>query len=60
MKTIMHSYTFRAYPLEEAFRNAARFGWEGIELQPCHFDRQDVVNGTAPLRSRGTGIRRAH
>jgi len=38
MDIVMHSYTFRAYPLEEAFRNAKRFGWDGIELQPCHFD----------------------
>ncbi|MBI5093472.1 MAG: sugar phosphate isomerase/epimerase [Candidatus Hydrogenedentes bacterium] len=38
MQLIMHSYTFRSYSLREAFVNAKRFGWDGIELQPCHFD----------------------
>ena len=42
MDIIMHSYTFRGYPLEEAFVNARRFGWDGIELQPCHFDRDRI------------------
>lgn len=44
MSIVMHSYTFRTYPLEFAFRNALRFGWDGIELQPCHFDRDDIEN----------------
>lgn len=39
MQIVMHSYTFRTYDLDEAFRSAKRFGWDGIELQPCHFDR---------------------
>ena len=38
MNIVMHSYTFRSYPLREAFANAERFGWDGIELQPCHFN----------------------
>jgi sugar phosphate isomerase/epimerase len=42
MQFVMHSYTFREYPLSEAFRNARRFGWDGLELQPCHFDRAKV------------------
>jgi sugar phosphate isomerase/epimerase len=42
MQVVMHSYTFRTYGLEEAFRNAKRFGWDGIELQPCHFDRAKI------------------
>lgn len=36
--TILHSYTFRDYPLEDAFRAAADLGWDGLELQPVHFD----------------------
>lgn len=43
MRIVMHSYTFRGYPLEYAFRNALRFGWDGVELQPCHFDRERLV-----------------
>jgi len=42
MHVVMHSYTFRTYPLEEAFVNAQRFGWDGIELQPCHFNRDRI------------------
>jgi sugar phosphate isomerase/epimerase len=43
MDIVMHSYTFRTYPLEYAFKNALRFGWDGIELQPCHFDRANIA-----------------
>lgn len=42
MQIIMHSYTFRTYSLDEAFRSAKRFGWDGVELQPCHFDRARI------------------
>ncbi|NIA16485.1 MAG: TIM barrel protein [Nitrospiraceae bacterium] len=42
MNIVMHSYTFRTYPLREAFANAQRFGWEGIELQPCHFNPEAI------------------
>lgn len=44
MKLVMHSYTFRTYPFEEAIRSALRFGWAALELQPCHFDRNDIEN----------------
>jgi sugar phosphate isomerase/epimerase len=44
MKTVMHSYTFRGYSLETAIANAQRFGWDALELQPCHFDPDDVGN----------------
>ena len=40
MRFVMHSYTFRAYPFEHAVTCAQRFGWQGIELQPCHFNRE--------------------
>lgn len=43
MQIVMHSYTFRTYPLEEALANAKRFGWDGIELQPCHFKRDAIA-----------------
>lgn len=46
-KFVMHSYTFRSYPVEEAFANAERFGWEGIELQPCHFARETIEQDVA-------------
>ena len=42
MQLVMHSYTFRRYSLREAFVNARRLGWDGIELQPCHFDRERI------------------
>ena len=42
MKVIMHSYTFRTYPLERALKKAAEYGWDGIELQPVHFNVQKV------------------
>lgn len=42
MQIVMHSYTFRTYSLREAFINAKRFGWDGIELQPCHFNRDRI------------------
>ncbi|MBT3375264.1 MAG: sugar phosphate isomerase/epimerase [Lentisphaerae bacterium] len=42
MQVIMHSYTFRTYSLDEAFRSAKRFGWDGVELQPCHFSRPEI------------------
>jgi sugar phosphate isomerase/epimerase len=47
MEILMHSFTFRGYPLREAFVNAQRFGWDGIELQPCHFNR-DAVDTELP------------
>jgi 3-dehydroshikimate dehydratase len=47
MEYILHSYTFRDYSLKEAFANAQRFGWQGIELQPCHFDEEAVETEVA-------------
>jgi len=38
MKLCMHSYTFRAYPLERALRKVAQYGWDGLELHLSHFD----------------------
>lgn len=43
----MHSYTFRDYPLEAACENAARFDWDGLELQQAHFD-QDALEHDLP------------
>src|SRR4030042_1978011 len=37
MRLCMHSYTFRAYPLERALKKAAQYGWDGIELNGKHF-----------------------
>jgi sugar phosphate isomerase/epimerase len=38
MDIILHSYTFRDYPLEEALRAARRFGYAGLELHQVHFN----------------------
>jgi sugar phosphate isomerase/epimerase len=38
MDIILHSYTFRDYPLEEALRAARRFGYSGLELHLVHFN----------------------
>lgn len=38
MDIILHSYTFRDYPLEEALRSAKEFGYSGVELHQIHFN----------------------
>lgn len=38
MQVLMHSYTFRAYPLERAFKKAKEYGYDGLELSTVHFD----------------------
>lgn len=38
MRILLHSYTFRGYPLERAFRKAKEFGYDGIELSTVHFN----------------------
>lgn len=38
MDIILHSYTFREYPLEEVFRSAKKFGYSGLELHQIHFN----------------------
>lgn len=38
MHIILHSYTFRDRPLEEAFQAAGEFGYDGLELSRVHFD----------------------
>jgi sugar phosphate isomerase/epimerase len=35
---VLHSYTFRDYPLEEAIRAARRYGYSGLELHLVHFN----------------------
>ncbi|NOZ21602.1 MAG: sugar phosphate isomerase/epimerase [Planctomycetes bacterium] len=42
MRLCMHSYTFRAYPLDRALKKAAQYGWDGIELNGKHFDADDL------------------
>lgn len=44
MQFVMHSYSFRDYAFEYAVRCAERFGYDGIELQPCHFNPADLPN----------------
>jgi sugar phosphate isomerase/epimerase len=33
----MHTYTFRDYPVERALRKAKQYGFDGVELSPCHW-----------------------
>ena len=42
MNVLLHSYTFRDYPLEEAFRCGDRFDYDGIELHRAHFDEDHL------------------
>lgn len=42
MKLVLHSYSFRTYPLEHVFAVARHFGWGSIELASCHFDAADA------------------
>lgn len=44
---IMHSYTLRDYPREEAFAHAAECGYDGIELQRAHF-KEDALETELP------------
>ena len=45
---IMHSYTLRDFPREEAFAHAAECGYDGIELQRAHF-KEDSLETELPL-----------
>ncbi|MFY1688232.1 sugar phosphate isomerase/epimerase family protein [Plantactinospora sp. WMMB782] len=47
MKLVLHSYTFRRYPLRHVFAVAARHGWDGIELVHFHFDPARVESEVA-------------
>lgn len=47
MQFILHSYSFRDYPLEAAFESARKFGWDGLELQRAHFN-PDYLNEELP------------
>ena len=38
IQILLHSYTFRDLPLEEAFVAARDFGYDGLELSRVHFD----------------------
>lgn len=37
MDIVLHSYTFRSYSVERAFRKAAEYGYDGIELSVVHY-----------------------
>ncbi|MBE3576185.1 MAG: sugar phosphate isomerase/epimerase [Limnochordales bacterium] len=45
MKILMHSYTYRRYPLERALKKAAELGYDGIELSTVHLPPQDPLAG---------------
>jgi sugar phosphate isomerase/epimerase len=34
---IMHTYTFRDYPIERALRKAKQYHFDAVELSPCHW-----------------------
>jgi 3-dehydroshikimate dehydratase len=42
MRTVLHSYSFRHYPLEHVLRVARLGGWSAIELSGLHFDARDA------------------
>lgn len=46
-KIIMHSYTMRDFPREQAFAHAADCGYDGIELQRVHF-KEDYLERELP------------
>lgn len=50
MRILLHSYTFRAYHLERAFRKAKEFGYDGIELSTVHFQFSDLENEIPRIR----------
>ncbi|GAB3964283.1 sugar phosphate isomerase/epimerase family protein [Plantactinospora veratri] len=60
MKLVLHSYTFRRYPLRHVFAVAARHGWDGIELVHFHFDpsrvESEVAAAAALGRRYGVGV----
>ncbi|GIG89819.1 sugar phosphate isomerase/epimerase family protein [Plantactinospora endophytica] len=60
MKLVLHSYTFRRYPLRHVFAVAARHGWDGIELVHFHFDparvEAEVADAVALGRRYGVGV----
>jgi 3-dehydroshikimate dehydratase len=55
MKLVLHSYTFRRYPLHHVFAVASRYGWAAIEMVHFHFDParvEDEVAGAVALGRR--------
>ena len=44
MRIIMHSYTFRAYPLEHGIDKAKAYGYEAIELSSEFYDEGDPAS----------------
>ncbi|MEE6260235.1 sugar phosphate isomerase/epimerase family protein [Plantactinospora sonchi] len=60
MKLVLHSYTFRRYPLRHVFAVARRYGWDGIELVHFHFDparvEDEVADAVALGRRYGVGV----
>ncbi|GAA3755372.1 hypothetical protein GCM10022225_45160 [Plantactinospora mayteni] len=53
MKLVLHSYTFRRYPLRHVFAVAARHGWDGVELVHFHFDPARVETEVAAAAALG-------
>lgn len=60
MKLVLHSYTFRRYPLRHVFAVARRYGWDGVELVHFHFDparvEDEVAEAVALGRRYGVAI----
>jgi len=42
---LMHSYTYRTYPLKMALRKSIEYGYDGIELQGVHYDTWNFASG---------------
>lgn len=55
MDIYLHSYSFRDYPLEDAFRSARENGYDGVELHGIHCD--ESILDTELLRCRDIAVR---
>ena len=52
MKIVLHSYTFRSYSVERAFRKAAEYGFDGIELSTVHYQTEADLEKASALAKR--------
>ncbi len=60
MLTVLHSYSFRNYPLDHILRFAQLDGWPAVELSGWHFDadnaHRDIGEAVTTGRRRGVAI----
>lgn len=56
MDLVMHSYSFRDYPLAHVMRTAAGFGFGHVELSGLHLDDTTVADAVALGRRHGVEV----